>query len=143
MIEQAGVELEPSRQEEFRPRLVLIVDDDDDQSQALAWRLQGQGFATLTADRGARGLALARCERPDVVLLDLDLPDIDGLSICEQLADGPETCGIPVIIVSGHERRDVVRRARGAGCSFYLRKPYDPSVLLMLVEQALARSKDW
>jgi DNA-binding response OmpR family regulator len=143
MIHDAGVELQPVEELADRQRTILIIDDDEAQSFSLAWRLQSQGFETLTAAAGRRGLVLAQSERPDVILLDLDLPDVDGLKICEQLSDGASTCGIPVIILSGQERADIVRQARVAGCKFYLRKPYDPNVVLMVVEQAIARSRDW
>ena len=82
----------------------------------------------------------ARLDPPDLVLLDLRLPTSDGLSVCQQLTDAPETCGIPVIIVSGMERPDIVRRSRAVGCQYFVRKPYDPSALLVLVEHALAES---
>lgn len=143
MIHDASVELEPASQLDARQRTVLIIDDDEDQSHALAWRLQSQGFETLTAAAGRRGMILAQSERPDVVLLDLELPDIDGLKVCEQLTDCERTAGIPVVIISGQERTDIVRQARIAGCHFYLRKPYDPNVVLMVVEQAIARSREW
>lgn len=143
MIFDPSVELEPAPELDARQRTVLIIDDDEDQSHTLAWRLQSQGFETLTAAVGRRGLILAKSERPDVVLLDLELPDIDGLKICEQLTDEEATSGIPVVIISGQERADIVRQARVAGCHFYLRKPYDPNVVLMVVEQAIARSREW
>jgi DNA-binding response OmpR family regulator len=143
MIEHADIELEPADQATNQPRSVLIIDDDRDHAQTLAWSLQSQGFETMTATAGKRGLALANAERPDAILLDLELPDVDGLEICQQLVDGVATAGIPVVIVSGQDRADVVRRARTAGCDFYLRKPYDPNVVLMVVEQAIARSRMW
>lgn len=143
MVGHADTELDPAEQVENRPHSVLIIDDDEGQSHALAWRLQSQGFETMTAAQGRRGLILAQSERPDAIFLDLDLPDVDGLEICAQLCDSPVTCGIPVIILSGQDRPEVVRRARVAGCDFYLRKPYDPNVVLMVLEQAIARSKQW
>jgi two-component system cell cycle sensor histidine kinase/response regulator CckA len=143
MIHDAGVELQPVEQLQERERTVLIIDDDAAQSESLAWRLQSQGFETLTASLGRRGLVLARSERPDVILLDLQLPDIDGLKVCQELTDSPATAGIPVVIISGHDRADVVRQARSAGSEFFLRKPYDPNVVLMIVEQAIARSRQW
>ena len=126
-----------------RRRTVLIVDDDEGQTTALAWRLQNQGFETLTAHTGGAGVELARQESPDIILLDLQLPDADGLDLCQQFGDDPATCGTHVFIISGQERGDVVRRARAAGCDYYLRKPYDPSVVLMLIERALDRLGEW
>jgi CheY-like chemotaxis protein len=88
---------------------------------------------------------LAQNERPDLVILDLRLPDIDGLEVCERLADSPDTCGIPIIILSGMERPDIVRRSRAAGCTFFVRKPYDPNALLALIQHSLDKPSacDW
>jgi CheY-like chemotaxis protein len=113
---------------------VLIIDDDEAIAEPLAFRLQRQGFHTLIA--GEAGLALARSERPSIVLLDLRLPDIDGFTVCEQLDSDPTTCHIPVIILSGMERPDIIRRARAAGCTYFVRKPYDPNALLILIQSA-------
>jgi two-component system phosphate regulon response regulator PhoB len=120
---------------------ILIVDDEAEIADALAFHLQRQGFLTLVADTGAGGLALARTERPSLVLLDVHLPDADGFSVCEELDLDPMTCHIPVIILSGMERPDMIRRARSAGCTYFVRKPYDPNALLILVQQALRESR--
>lgn len=142
---QNVLEVQPEPIAAGRRRSVLIIDDDESQSYALSWRLQNLGFETQTADLGRSGLLLAKSSLPDVVLLDLQLPDSDGLDICEQLSDNPVTCGIPVIIVSGSDQQDIVKRARAAGSEYFLRKPYDPNVVLMLVERAIERlrNEEW
>lgn len=121
---------------------VLIIDDDEAMAEVLAARLAQQGFRTLTALEGAAGLALARSERPDVILLDLRLPDRDGFDLCAELDESPETTGIPIIVLSGMARPDVIRRSRAAGCRYYVRKPYDPNALLLLIQQAIRESQD-
>ena len=121
---------------------VLIVDDDEAQADVLATRLTGQGFGTLIANSGELALELARAERPDCILLDLRLPDVDGLDVCQKLVDSHQTCEIPVIIVSGLEQPDIIRRCRAAGCHFYVRKPYDPNALLTLVRQAIGEARE-
>jgi CheY-like chemotaxis protein len=118
-------------------RTLLIVEDDESIAEVLSIRLQRQGFQTLRASTGAEALSLAREQLPRLVLLDLRLPDIDGFSICQTLVDDPATCGMPVIILSGMERPDIVRRSREAGCRYYVRKPYDPDALLALIQHAL------
>lgn len=125
-----------------KERTILIVDDDEALADCLARRLKKQGYRTLLAESGMDGLVQARAEHPSLVLLDLRLPDIDGFSICEQLADSPDTCTIPVIILSGMERPDMLRRCRSAGCRYFLRKPYDPDALLILIRQAI-RDSSW
>ncbi len=76
-------------------------------------------------------------------MLDLRLPDADGFEVCQQLADSPETCAIPVIILSGLEEPDILRRCRAAGCQFFLRKPYDPNALLTLIRQSIDDATHW
>jgi CheY-like chemotaxis protein len=75
--------------------------------------------------------------------MDLRLPDADGLDLCQQLDESPSTCGIPVIVLSGMERPDIIRRAREVGCQYYVRKPYDPNALLLLIQHALREADDY
>jgi len=135
------LKLEPAATDN-RPA-VLIIDDDEVHSDVLSRRLKQQGFATATADSGWSGLAKARSESPTLIVLDLRLPDVDGFSICAQLADSSDTCAIPVIILSGLEQPDILRRCRAVGCQYFLRKPYDPNALLILIRQAIRETGDW
>jgi len=116
---------------------VLIIDDDEAIAEPLRLRLERQGFGTLVANSGRQALELARSRRPDCITLDLGLPDVDGLALCQQLVDDETTSEIPVIIVSGQDGPDIVRQSRAAGCHYYVRKPYDPNVLLTLICQAI------
>ncbi|MCE5268892.1 MAG: response regulator [Planctomycetaceae bacterium] len=122
---------------------VLIIDDDDTLSDVLSYRLKQQGFQTVAAYSGAAGLAKAKAETPSAVILDLGLPDADGLTICEQLADASETCSTPIIILSGKDEPGLVRRCRSAGCHYFLRKPHDPNALLVLLRQAISDAGAW
>ena len=128
---------QPAFVDTCRRQSILVVDDDEALADVLSRRLTQQGFATKTADSGTEGLALARSDHPDLILLDLRLPDKDGFAICEELADSTETCNIPIIILSGMERPDIIRRSRSAGCYYFVRKPYDPNALLVLIRQAI------
>jgi CheY-like chemotaxis protein len=139
MQDQLTAQLQPAAVHP-RGQSVLIIDDDASIAEVLSERLHRQGFITHTAWCGKQGLNLARSLHPDVVILDLKLPDIDGFAICQELVDDDETCGIPVIILSGMERPDVIRRSRAAGCQYFVRKPYDPNALLVLIEQCLGDS---
>ena len=120
---------------------ILIVDDDEAATDVLSTRLKRLGFDTVIADNGQLARALVRTEKPSVILLDLRLPDVDGFELCEELVDDDETSDIPVIIVSGLERPDVLRKSRAAGCHYYLRKPYDPNALLTLIQQAIDEAR--
>ncbi len=83
---------------------------------------------------------LATEEQPDVVILDINLPDANGLDICQEIADAPNTTNIPVIILSGSTDISVVRQARSAGCRFFLSKPFDPNAILLVIRQAIDES---
>ena len=122
---------------------VLIIDDDSDQADVLSFRLDGQGFNTIVANTGSEGISRARQRRPNLIVLDLRLPDVSGFEVCQQLSDDPDTCNIPVIIVSGMERPDIIRQARLAGSQYYVRKPYDPNALLVLIQNAVQDATDW
>lgn len=120
---------------------VLIVDDDEALADVLSTRLARQGFGTLIADSGRKAMQLAQRDLPDCILLDLRLPDVDGFDLCQDLVDAPQTSAIPVIIVSGLDRPDIIRRCRAAGCYYYVRKPYDPNALLTLIRQAIDEAR--
>jgi CheY-like chemotaxis protein len=125
------------------PQSILIVDDDEALAAALTRRLKQQGYDTRTAESGAEALAAAQADRPSLIVLDLRLPDMDGFNVCSQLVDHPETCDIPVIILSGMERPDIIRQSRAAGCQYFVRKPYDPNALLILIRQAIDEANRW
>jgi len=130
--------LERSCTHQESPPQILVVDDDEAQTLALEHRLTRLGYRALIAHSGRQALAIAASQRLDLVILDLRLPDASGLEVCAELTDSPKTCDVPVIILSAMERPDIVRRARSAGCGYYVRKPYDPNVLLTLIENSLA-----
>lgn len=126
------------RQHELTRRTILIVDDDAAAADVLSLRLTRQGFKTRVVELGAEAIELARRDTPDLILLDLRLPDLTGFEVCERLVDDESTCEIPVIILSAMEQPDIIRRCRAAGCKFFLHKPYDPNALLALIEQTLS-----
>ena len=131
------LEIEPQESLLTEKPTILIIDDDKDQVSVLRYHLRQQGFNVAAAHTGFEGMALLKSEQPNLVLLDIELPDATGFELCERIADDPETFQIPVIFVSGAERNDVLKRARAAGCAYYVRKPYDPNALLVLIKQTL------
>jgi len=140
-----GLLTQPKRASKWqgKGRKILIIEDDLGVAESLACLLERMGFQASWVTQGQTGLAFARTEHPDVIILDLCLPDMDGLAVCEQLADGHETCDIPIIVVSGWDREDILRLVRSAGGSYYLRKPYDPKALVVLIEHALREVESW
>ncbi|HWD92508.1 MAG TPA: response regulator [Verrucomicrobiae bacterium] len=112
----------------MKPR-VLVVDDESDFIQLLKYNLENQGFDILTAGDGVQALNVARRELPDVVLIDLMLPDIDGFSVCEILRSQPSTSKVPIIVVSALDGEYVQSRGIQAGVACCFKKPVDMKVL--------------
>src|SRR5690242_19664359 len=108
---------------------VLVVDDESDSIQLMKYNLENQSFDILTAGDGVQALNLARRELPDVVLMDLMLPDIDGFSVCEILRSQPSTSKVPIIVVSALDGEYVRSRGIQAGVVCCLKKPVDMKVL--------------
>ncbi len=135
-------QLQPEAAKVDRRTTILIVEDDHALATVLEMSLDRQGFSTLTANSGARALELCRTKRPAAVLLDLQLPDADGLDICQELTDDPAIGSIPVIVISGVEDPDVLRKRAAPAANIHLRKPYDPNALLTLIRDALDAARE-
>jgi DNA-binding response OmpR family regulator len=103
--------------------------------------LQTAGFDTLEAEDGAAALALARAERPDLILLDIMLPEVDGWRVAEELAAKPETQEIPILFLSARSDRADESRGHALGGVGYITKPFDPLALAETVRTALERSR--
>ncbi len=116
---------------------VLIIDDSPTETQAFSAVLREQGINVLTADNGADGVALAKKERPDVVLMDIVMPGLNGFQATRQLSKDQLTSSIPVIIVStkGQETDRIWGQRQGA--KGYLVKPIKKALLLSTIDQVL------
>ncbi|HZZ96791.1 MAG TPA: response regulator transcription factor [Jatrophihabitantaceae bacterium] len=116
---------------------VLIADDDDDICALVAAILTRAGFHTETVDGGREALAAARREAPQLYVLDVRMPDINGLDVCRELKSNDETNG-PVLLISAESSTDDVAAGYAAGCDDYLPKPFSSSELVRRVDQLLA-----
>lgn len=105
--------------------LVLIVDDDERNARLAGDVLEAAGFATATAATAAEGIEVARRRRPDVVLMDLRLPDLDGVEAMRRLAADERTAGIPVVATSAVPAAEAEPHALEAGFAGYIEKPID------------------
>jgi len=117
--------------------LVLVVDDEADIVAGLVERLTRAGFSCLTASSVKDALASARQTRPDLIISDINLAGESGLDLCSDIKEDEQLADVPVIFLSGAQIPHAVRRAHEAGGTYYLRKPFDPEVLLDLVDRAL------
>ena len=116
---------------------ILYVEDNDDNIYMLRNRLTRQGFDVLVARDGASGIDMARSEQPDLVLMDLGLPVLDGWEAARRLKADPATCRIPVIALSAHAMAGDRVQALEAGCDEYDVKPVEWSRLLTKIRALL------
>lgn len=119
---------------------ILLVEDNEMNRDMLSRRLERRGYQVVTAPDGAQGVALAAAEAPDVILMDMSLPVIDGWEATRRLKSDPVTSPIPVIALTAHAMAGDRERAAEAGCDDYDTKPIELLRLLSKVENLLARS---
>lgn len=118
---------------------ILMVEDNEINRDMLFRRLQRKGYEVITAVDGEQGVAMARSAEPDLVLMDMSLPVLDGWEATRILKAMPETCAIPVIALTAHAMAGDQQKAMEAGCDDYDTKPIDLKRLLEKMEALLAR----
>lgn len=102
---------------------ILIVDDDSLAQVLLIWRLTRDGFQVSSASNGVQAIALARAERPKLILLDVDVPMLSGWQVAQRLRAMPETRAIPIIVLTGPSFSDQSPQFTASGCDAYEPKP--------------------
>ncbi len=117
---------------------VLVVDDEPDVLLLCRLNLQQRGHELLEASGGARALELARERHPDVIVLDLMMPGINGYDVLEALQEEEATSDIPVLVLTAKSLRADRERAHGLGASAFLTKPFMPSELCEMVDSLLS-----
>jgi len=116
---------------------ILIVEDNEENRDALSRRLQRRGFAVTIAENGKAGVAMARSEKPDLILMDMNMPELDGWEATRQLKAAAETKGLPVIALTAHAMSGDRDRALKVGCADYHTKPVEFPKLLAQIEALL------
>ena len=118
---------------------VLVVDDDPVIQRLLQVNFEMEDYTVITAGDGVEGLERARKEKPDIVLLDIMMPKMNGLEVCAALKGDPKTNGIPVILLSAKAQSADLQAGSDTGADDYVTKPFDPLELLEKVAEMLAR----
>lgn len=124
----------------FMRRKILVVEDDPDQLEAIRGNLKDAGFAIGTAANGVDALIKTRSVSLDLIVLDLMLPQLNGLDICKTLRENPATASIPVIMLTGLDSYFTRVAGFEAGINVYLTKPYQPEELISKVEELLEQA---
>lgn len=116
---------------------VLVVEDDPHIGRMVEIKLGNNGFAVLRAADGEQGLDLIRSERPDLILLDVNMPVMDGMEVLRQVRSDPELSQVPVILMTARGEESAERQGIEMGANDYVTKPFSPRDLLARVRRLL------
>lgn len=117
---------------------VLIVDDEADILEAIRFKLEAEGFQCIAASDGEEGLSKAKTEKPDLVLLDVGLPKINGYKVCRLLKFDESFRKIPIIMLTARTQEKDVQIGQETGADEYVKKPFDLELLASLVKRYLS-----
>ncbi len=120
---------------------ILVVEDQEDNVQILRDLLTSAGFEMIEALDGEEGVRMAKAERPDLILMDIQLPLLDGYEATRRIKAVPALRAIPIIVVTSYALSGDEDKAREAGCDAYVAKPYSPRELLAKVRELLPKDE--
>ena len=121
---------------------VAVIDDDPDMLKVIGVILRTHGFEVVQAQSGVDGYHMVRREKPDVVLLDIMMPDIDGYEVCRRLKLDEATSGIPVIFVSAKTGEEHIKKGLSLGAQGYITKPFRPDGLIKKIRELTETVED-
>jgi len=121
-----------------KPWRILVIEDDKDMSSAIKMRLEANHFEVLTAEDGFEGLAKARSEKPDLIILDIMLPKIDGFNVCRMLKFDEKYKNLIIIILSAKVQQSDIEKGKEVGADAYITKPFKAEELLAKINEMLA-----
>ena len=115
------------------PRTILIVDDFDDTRLLLRTWLQRKGYRVVEAENGNRAIAAAERDRPDLIIMDVEMPELDGLAATRRIRELENFAGVPIVAVSAYGADQYREHALAAGCNEYVSTPFEPEELERLI----------
>ena len=118
---------------------VLVVDDEKDIIELVSYNLENEGFKVISATAGEKALELVSSEKPEIIILDLMLPGIDGLDVCRELKRSDQTSSIPIIMLTAKGEESDIVIGLELGADDYITKPFSPRVLVARVKAVLRR----
>jgi len=119
------------------PKKVLVVDDEEDIAFSIARRLSATGYEVICAEDGVEGLRRAQTENPDLIILDLMLPKMDGFKVCRLLKFDERYKRIPIIMLSARSQQDDIALGQETGAEYYMTKPFDSGELLEKIKELI------
>jgi len=116
---------------------ILLIEDEKDMAYAVTLQLEAKGYEVIVAFDGKEGLDKARTKKPDLIILDLMLPKIDGYKVCRMLKFDSKYQNIPIILFTARAQDSDKKIGKDVGADFYITKPFEPSVLLDKIRELL------
>lgn len=116
---------------------ILIVDDEKDLVETLTFRFEAAGYQVIAAYDGMEGLDKVKKDRPDLIILDVMMPKMDGYTVCRMLKFSETTKGIPIIMLTARGQDQDKALGKGVGADHYMTKPFEGSDLAKLIKQVL------
>jgi CheY-like chemotaxis protein len=120
---------------------VLVVEDNRDNLRLITYALQRYGYEVISADTGTKGVELAISEHPVFILMDINLPDIDGLEVTRRIRQSGANGTIPIIAITSYAMAGDMDMVLDAGCTGYFEKPIDPLTIMDKIHALLAREE--
>lgn len=116
---------------------ILVIEDNPQNLYLVRYILEKHGYAVSEAHDGSEGIAAAASLKPDLILLDIQLPVMDGYTVARRLRANPELAGIPIVAVTSYAMVGDREKALGAGCTGYIEKPINPETFIRQIERHL------
>ena len=117
---------------------ILFIEDEPDQIMMLQTRLEANGFQVISAPNGEEGIKKVREEKPDLILLDIVMPKMNGYEVCKCLKGNPNTSHIPIIAVTASGAKELEEKCRSTGINDIVKKPYESADLLNKIKRLLS-----
>lgn len=119
------------------PKTILIVDDEPYMIRLLQHHVERAGYKMVKAVNGREALEKVGSEKPDLIIMDVMMPELNGLEVLSQIRESPETAELPVIIMTANAQRFTKEEAEAAGVSAFLTKPFSPTQLMLQIQNQL------
>jgi DNA-binding response OmpR family regulator len=125
-----------------RPATILCIDDDRLLLGMFSDALEAQGYRTLLATAGAAGIEIAKKSTPDLIVLDVVMPEMDGIEVCRRFRAEPRLAETPIILLTAVADPDIEAKGRAAGATLTVRKPFGPALVVSIIHEILGRTID-
>lgn len=119
-------------------KTILVIEDQEQNLYLIKYMLEAHGYRIVLARDGNEGISAARAEFPDLILLDIQLPTIDGYDVARALKSDPDLCAIPIVAVTSYAMPGDRERVMGVGCTGYIEKPIDPERFVCQIKDYIA-----